>query len=530
MPVSSSTPPPILDVTVRNPASGEIIGQYPQQSAEEVRAVLRCAHAAQPGWAATPLKERQRCIARLRNALLYQTDDIAQLIADCVGKTRIEALATEVIPAVAGTRWYERHAYQYLRPRRLKNGSLLFFSKRSTVYRVPWGVVGIIAPWNYPLGIPMHEIVPALLAGNTVVFKTAPETLPVGFKIASLLRAAGVPDAVFQHVNIDGPVCGNLFLETGGVNKLFFTGSVRVGKLLAEKAAHTLVPVSLELGGKDAMIVCADADLERAAAGAVWAGLSNAGQSCAGVERIYVHRDVYTPFMALLSHKVANLRVGRDADFNMDVGALCTERQVETVRRQLEDAFQHGATVAAKAGPAVSANPQFISPMVLTHVDHSMAVMREETFGPVLGVMQVNTDAEAVQLANDSVYGLAGSVWSRDLNKAKALARQINAGAIMVNDHLLSHGLTETPWGGFKDSGNGRGHGQFAFEAVTASKVIVNDWLKLARHQPYWMPYNQQTYEGLKGILLGLYARRWSHRLRGLRRAMALLPRMFGSA
>jgi acyl-CoA reductase-like NAD-dependent aldehyde dehydrogenase len=528
MPVSALTQPSPAFVTVRNPANGEIIGEYPQQSPEEVRAALRRAHAVQPDWAATSLKERCDCIARLRTALLYQADDIAQLISDCVGKTRVEALATEVMPAVAGSRWYQRHAYRYLRPQRLKNGSLLFFSKRSTVYRVPWGVVGIISPWNYPLGIPMHEIVPALLAGNTVVFKTAPETLPVGTKIATLMRAASVPEAVFQHVNIDGPVCGDLFLEAEGVNKLFFTGSIGVGKLLAEKAARVLVPVSLELGGKDAMIVCADADLERAAAGAVWAGLSNAGQSCAGVERIYVHRDVYAPFMALLTQMVANLRVGRDLDFNVDIGALCTDRQVQTVRRQIEDAFQHGAAVAAKAGAAADSNPHFISPMVLTQVDHRMAVMREETFGPVLGVMPFSSDAEAVQLANESNYGLAGSVWSRNLKKAESLARQMHCGALMVNDHLLSHGMTETPWGGFKDSGNGRGHGQFAFEAVTAPRVVVNDWLKLARRQPYWMPYNRQTYDGLKGIMLALYARRWRHRLAGLRRALVLLPRMFG--
>jgi len=212
----------------------------------------------------------------------------------------------------------------------------------------------------------------------------------------------------------------------------------------------------------------------------------------------------------------------------VDVGALCTDRQVETVRRHLEDAFQQGATVAAKAGPALDSNPRFLAPMVLTQVDHRMAIMREETFGPVLGVMQVNSDAEAVQLANDSNYGLAGSVWSRDLKKAESLARQIHAGAVTINDHLLSHGMTETPWGGFKDSGNGRGHGQFAFEAATEPKVIVNDWLKLARRQPYWMPYSRQTYDGLKGILLVLYARRWVHRLTGLRRALALLARMFG--
>jgi len=194
---AQSKPSPVL-VTVRNPANGEIIGEYPQQSPEEVRAMLRRAHAVQPQWAAISLRERRECMARLTTALLYQTDDIAQLIADCVGKTRVEALATEVMPAVAGSRWYQRHADRYLRPQRLKNGSLIFFSKRSTVYRVPWGVVGIISPWNYPLGIPMHEIVPALLAGNAVVFKTAPETLPVGNKIAALMRVAGVPEAVFS--------------------------------------------------------------------------------------------------------------------------------------------------------------------------------------------------------------------------------------------------------------------------------------------------------------------------------------------
>ncbi|HSC46640.1 MAG TPA: aldehyde dehydrogenase family protein [Gammaproteobacteria bacterium] len=507
----------------RNPANGEVIARTRELTAEEVREAIRRARAAQPAWAALLLRDRARHVAAMRRALLDDMDDIASLISRCVGKTRLEALATEVMPTVTGSRWYERHARAELKPRRLATGSLLFFNKKSTVHRLPHGVVGIISPWNYPLGIPMHEIVPALLAGNTVLFKTSPETLPVGEWIAELWSRAQLPPGVFQHLNMDGPLCGDLFLEDAGVDKLFFTGSVRVGKQLMAKAAATLKPLSLELGGKDAMIVCADADLERAAGGAVWAGLSNAGQSCAGVERLYVHQDIYGPFMALLKEKVEALRMGT----HLDVGALCTDRQVETVRQHYTEALAAGATVFARSKAPPGMNDHFIPPTVLTDVDHSMRVMREETFGPILGVMQVADDAEALRLANDSPYGLSGSVWTRDLRKGERLARRLSAGAVMVNDHLLSHGLTETPWGGFRDSGIGRGHGAYAFEEVTVPQVVVEDWLTLARRNIFWHPYGEDVYQGLKGVMTALYGHEWRARTAGAWRFIRLLPRMF---
>ena len=507
----------------RDPSTGEVIARTPELDAPAVREAIRRARAAQPGWAALPLEQRRRYIAAMRAKLVQYMDNPALIIGACVGKPQVEALATEVMPTVIGSRWYERHAARHLAPKRLASGSLLFLNKRSTVHRIPYGVVGVISPWNYPFGIPMHEIVPALLAGNTVVFKTSPETLPVGRWIEELFGWAGLPADVFQHLNVDGPLCGELFLEEAGVDKLFFTGSVRVGKLLMARAAQTLRPLSLELGGKDAMIVCADADLERAANGAAWAGFTNAGQSCAGVERLYVHRDVYDPFMALLKRKVEVLRLGG----RYDVGAICTERQVATVRQHYDEALAAGAAVFAQAARPAGLNEHFIPPTVLTGVDHSMKVMREETFGPILGVMPVADDEEALRLANDSQYGLTGSVWTRDLCKGARLARRLQAGAVMLNDHLLSHGLTETPWGGPKDSGLGRGHGGWAFEEVTQSRVIISDWLKLAHRNLFWYPYHPALQDGLKGVLTALYGTGLGERLRGLAKFLRILPRMF---
>lgn len=491
----------------RNPATGEIIAETPELDSDQVRNAIQRARATQPAWAATPLAVRCNYIAHLRRLLIEHSDQLAQLISDCVGKTRIEALATEILPAAIGSRWYQKHARRELKPERLPAGSVFFLNKRSTVYRVPWGVVGIISPWNYPLGIPMHEIVPALLAGNTVLFKTAPETLPVGNLLAELIQQTGMPDHVFTHINIDGPLCGDLFLEPGGVDKLFFTGSVRVGKLLMTKAAQTLTPLSLELGGKDAMIVCDDADLERAANGAIWAGLSNAGQSCAGVERLYVHDSVYAPFMSLLKHKVEALRVGRDTDFSVDIGAICTDRQLETIRRHVNEAIATGATVFAQAAANTSQETHFFPPTVLTGVSHEMAVMREETFGPILGVMPFHDDDEAVRLANDSQYGLTASVWSGNARRATRIARRIRAGAVTINDHLLSHGVTETPWGGFKDSGIGRGHGKFAFEEMTAPQVVITDRLSMLKRQLFWQPYSERGYRLLRLIMSLLLGR-----------------------
>lgn len=281
---------PVL--SVHRPLDGALLGSYPLLSPGELKQRIAAAREAQIHWAATPLKIRCRHVKRMRDWLVANDERIARIISDCVGKTMVEAMMVEVVPSIFGNRWYEKHAARALAPKWLLPGSLASLNKYSRVWRNPLGVVGIIAPWNYPLCIPAHEIIPALLAGNAVVFKTAPETVPVGELLQEMTDAAGLPVHVFQHVIIDGPACGDIMLSSHGVDKLFFTGSVAVGKLLAEKAASALIPVSLELGGKDAMIVLDDAPLDRAVAGAIWGGMQNAGQSCAGVERLYVQRNI----------------------------------------------------------------------------------------------------------------------------------------------------------------------------------------------------------------------------------------------
>ena len=431
-------------VFCENPATGEVLGESKIDSPEQAREAIRRAREAQRQWRDTPLAERVRRVLRIRDHLVDNADDIATVIAADVGKTRIDALATDVMPAAMATSCHARNARRFMRPIRLRGGSVAFANKRSTIHRVPYGVIGIISPWNYPLGIPIHEIVPALLAGNGVVFKTAPETQMVGRRIEEIVAAGDLPAGLFAHLNMPGSTAGDVFLEAGGVDKLFFTGSVRVGKLLMARAAETLTPVALELGGNDAMLVCADADLGRSVNGAIWAGLQNSGQTCAGVERIYVHEEVYDGFMALLKSKVEQLRVGADRAHDVDIGAMCTARQTASVTAQIEDALSRGARVFARSeAPAESAAGNFLPVTVLVDVNHDMAVMREETFGPVLGVMKVNDMDEAIALANDSLLGLTGSVWSRDTRMARALGRRMHAGVITINDHLISHGLAE---------------------------------------------------------------------------------------
>jgi len=492
------------DVTVcTNPATGDVIAMYPTHTIEDVKTAVRNARLAQPAWQALPLKKKVAYVKKFAEYIQKNSARLAEIISQDNGKTIFDAMFAEVGPATLATSYYCNHAAKFLKDRKLGMGNIMLMNKRSRIVRVPYGVVGIISPWNYPFAIPFSEVVMGLLAGNAVILKAASETQVVGHALKECVEYAGLPEHVFTYINMPGRKAGDAFIDAG-VDKLFFTGSVPVGKYLMKKASERLTPLVLELGGNDAMIVCDDADLYRAACGAVWAGMQNSGQSCGGVERIYVDKKVYHKFLAILKERVEGLRVGDGKYLTSDIGAMTTRKQMMTVQEHIDDALAKGAKIFAQSKCPQNCKGNFMPCTVLTDVNHTMLTMKDETFGPVVGVMAVDSMEEAIKLANDSNLGLTCSVWSKNRKKAVQIGRRVMAGAVMINDHLMSHGLAETPWGGFKESGIGRTHGDIGFAEMTQPQVVVNDFLSAApfvRRQFWWQPFEKLQYDGMKGLI-----------------------------
>ena len=510
-----------------NPATREVLTTVEVQDAGDLKEMIERGKEALEGWASLPLKERVAHITHIRDYIVDNAEELINAIAEDNGKLRMDALATEVLPSAMAADFYIKKAKNYLKDRKLPSGSIFNFMKKSKARRIPYGVIGIISPWNYPFTIAFSEVIMGLIAGNCVILKAASETQLVGSMLKKVIEAGDFPPGVFQYINIPGRIAGDAFLENG-IDKLFFTGSVPVGKKLMAKAAETLTPLNLELGGNDAMLVCEHADPYRAAAGALWAGFSNAGQSCGGVERIYVHEKIYDAFMEELKKKIETLHVGYDEGCTIGMGCMTTENQIKAVKRHINDALERGARIFVQSEvPLDTRLHNFIPATVLADVDHSMLVMKEETFGPVVGVMKVKDMDEAVKLANDSMLGLTGSVWSKKRRDAEKIARRIQAGVVTINDHLMSHGLPGTSWGGMKESGIGRTHGEFGFNEMTQVQIIVQDRLPFSKKNLWWHPYDESLFNGLKGMMDFLMNRQVGKRVKGLMSVIKILPRMF---
>lgn len=482
------------------------------------------ARAAQASWASVPVRRRAAYVRAMRDRIAARADGICELIMRTTGKTRVDALTTEVVPLALAASWYARRAPRVMRRRRIKGGHPFFFFKSSRIERVPWGVVGIISPWNYPFGIPLHDVMTALVAGNAVVLKPATQTRDVGEAVADVVRSSGLPEGLFHLVDLPGRLAGRAMIAAG-VDKLCFTGSTESGRDVMRAASEGPVPVSLELGGSDAMIVLEDANLERAVGGALWAGASNAGQSCCAVERVFVVEKVYDAFRELLVRRTARLRVGPDRDFDVDVGSLSSAAQKAKVEGIVRKAIAGGAKLIAASGPSDG----LFHPVVILETDgRPIAALREEIFGPVVVLTKVRDEDEALARANDSPYGLTASVWTRSNRRGSRLASRLAVGTVTLNDHMMSHGMAETPWGGCKGSGFSRTHGEAGLEEMSRILVTVRDRMHRSPRAMWWHPHDRRVYEGFRAGLVALYGKGFARRASALARFVRLFLRSFG--
>jgi len=506
-----------LHVAVRkvaslNPATGEILRELECAVEGEVQAAVARARAAQVAWAEVGVRRRIAVLREFQRRLHEKKSEIAQAITLEAGKPVAEALTTEVLVVLDAARFLIDNAHRLLRDEALPHGNLATKLKSGRLLREPYGVVGIISPWNYPFSIPATEALAALVAGNAVVLKPSEFTSLVALELRSLLQAAGVPQDIFQVVVGDGATGAALIHSQ--IDKLIFTGSVATGKRIAAAASEQLLPVVLELGGKDPMLVLNDADVDVASSAAVWGAFVNAGQACLSVERCYVQRSLYESFLKACAEKTKKLRVGRGLDRATDVGPMIHERQLRIVESHVEDAVARGARVLAGGSRLPELGKNFYKPTVLADVTHEMRIMREETFGPVLPVMAFDHDEEAVRLANDSEYGLAASVWTRDRERGERLARRIQAGTVMVNDVVSCFGISEAPHAGVKSSGVGRTHGRFGLEEMVRLKYVDSDRTP-GMKKVWWYEYGANFARQMEGFIDFQFARGLVDRLRG---------------
>jgi succinate-semialdehyde dehydrogenase/glutarate-semialdehyde dehydrogenase len=506
---------PDAQFAVRNPATQETIGTLPNLNAGQIAAAVERAAAAQQLWAATSVRERLRILSRFGELLCDQKEAVASVISREAGKPRAEALSTEILVVLDTVKYLKDNLPIFLRAEPVPHGNPAMKLKRGQLLREAYGVVGIISPWNYPFSVPSVQTLTALATGNAVALKPSEFTPYSSLELERLLREAGLDPALLQVITGDGSA-GAALLSTN-IQKIVFTGSVATGKRVAQAAAARLLPVVLELGGKDPMIVLEDADVNVASSAAVWGSFMNAGQTCLSVERCYVHESIYAKFLEACVAKTGKLRVGgshADTDEEIDVGPMIHERQLRTVQNHVDDALSRGARLLAGGKPLPQLGPNFFAPTILADVDHSMTVMREETFGPVLPVRSFKTEDEAIALANDSEYGLAASIFTSDRKRGEALAHRVNAGTVMVNDVLACFGISEAPHGGVKASGIGRTHGRFGLEEMVWPKYVDSDRMPRMK-KLWWYGYGPAFAEQMSGFVDLLFHKNLIKRMQG---------------
>jgi acyl-CoA reductase-like NAD-dependent aldehyde dehydrogenase len=491
-------------IPVENPATGQLITTIPVLGPEELEAMAARARQAQPAWAAAGFEERGRVLRRAQKWMLDNADRILDVVVSESGKTYEDAQLADLAYTVSALGFWAKEAPKYLADERVPSwNNPIVIGKKLLIRYVPVGVVGVIGPWNYPIANSFGDCIPALAAGNSVILKPSEVTPLSSLLMVEMMRECGLPEDVFQVATGGGSTGAALIAQ---VDCVMFTGSTRTGKAVMKAAADALIRCYLELGGKDPMLVCADADLDRAANAASYYSMNNGGQVCISVERVYVEAPVYDEFVDKVTENIRKLRQGPPTGVGaVDVGAVTFPPQLELVDDHVRDAVDKGAKVLVGGHPRPGEG-RFFEPTVLVDVDHSMKIMREETFGPTIPIMKVADVEEGVRLANDSIYGLQASVWTSDVNRGEALARRIQAGVVCVNDAQVNYTALNLPMGGWKTSGLGTRHGAGGIRKYTKIQSLLVTRYALKR-EPFMFPYNKRATMMLRRAFGLLYGR-----------------------
>ncbi len=517
-----ATPVVLERVPSIDPATGKVTATYERTAVLAVAPLVAKARHAQAAWARVPVEERCARMSVLKEKMLEARDALTDTVVRESGKPRAEAKFADIFVALDTADYYAKRGAKLLAAEKVPHHSTAAKMKSGTLLFEPLGVLGIISSWNYPLAIPISQIVPALVAGNAVVCKASDYTPGCGALIEKLFRDAGFPEGLVTVLQGGGDV-GQALIEARP-DKVFFTGSVFTGRHVAEACARKLIHSVLELGGKDAMVVLADADLEVTSSAAVWGSFTNCGQVCLSLERIFVEAPINERFLQACVAKTQKLRVGPGSDPQTDVGPLIRPQHVQRMAGLIADAVQRGAKVLCGGHARADLGTNFFEPTVVTGVDASMQLFRDETFGPILAVQVVRDVDEAIRLANDTEFALAASVWTCDASRGKAIAQQLHAGTVMVNDAVSGFAIAEAPHGGTGLSGWGRTHGKAGLLEMVHLKYVDVDGLE-RMEKPWWYRYGGELEKAADSFLRFEFESGLAGRLRHARGAMRTMFR-----
>lgn len=495
-----------------NPATLEVVGKVKKFKSIDLEEILKKSRKIQSYWKSVSIKEKKTLLKNLLIYLSKNLEDIAKIISLETGKPKLEAINSDILAGMASVRYSIDFIEEILDPYKIKFKGmklpLKFMGRSSYIVPKPLGIIGIISPWNFPFGIPFSQIVMAITVGNSIILKPSSETPLTGLKIREIFVKSNFPEDLIQVIPGSGSEIGSALVKSN-VDRIIFTGSVEVGKNVMRDAAQKLTPVTLELGGKSPMIVLEDADLERSVNGAIWGSFVNSGQMCAGIKRIYLQEEIFGRFINKLKIKVESLKQGYGWDDpTISIGPLINNKALDEMQNHVKKALEQGAKVliGGKRNPLLKG--YFFEPTILINVKQEMDIVQEEIFGPIVPILTFSSDEEAINLANDTKFGLYGSVWTKDLERGKRIAEKLTMGTISINNHAYTYGIPHTPWGGNKNSGFGRTHGKFGFEELIDLHHIHVDNQRI-KEELWWQPYNTTKLKAQLDIMNFLFLKKY---------------------